>query len=87
MAKYAIVEKNFVKNIIVINAEQVQEVSEALGKELVEADTLRLTIGDYRRNGVWTRNIDGEQVALTEQPTYAELREALALLTGGEIQS
>lgn len=85
MAKYAVVKNDFVTNVIVINEEQVEEMAAALGAELVDAAPFRLAIGDYRRGGTtWTRNADGEQITLSEEPTYAELQEALNYLTEGE---
>ena len=84
MAKYAVVENNFVTNVIIIEPEQVEEMAVGLNAELVDAEPFRLAIGDYRRGGkTWTRNVDGEQVVLTEKPTYAELEEALRKLQEG----
>lgn len=85
MAKYAVVKNDFVTNVIVIKEEQVEEMVAALGAELVDAAPFRLAIGDYRKDGTtWTRNADGEQITLSQEPTYAELQEALNYLTEGE---
>lgn len=85
MAKYAVVKNDFVTNVIVIKEEQVEEMAVALGAELVNAEPFRLAIGDYRKDGTtWTRNADGEQITLSQEPTYAELQEALNYLTEGE---
>lgn len=84
MGKFATVEDNFVTNVIVLDASQRDEMAAALGKELVDAEPFRLAIGDYRKDGTtWTRNVDGVQTELTEQPTYAELEEALNTLLEG----
>ena len=86
MGKFAQIENNFVTNVIVMNAAQLEEMSTALGCELVDAEPYNLSVGDYRKDGVtWTRNIDGVQTELTEKPTYAELEAALAyLMEGGD---
>ena len=85
MGKFAQVENDFVTNIIVMDASQLEEMSAALGKELVDAEPFNLSIGDYRKDGTtWTRNVDGVQTELTEKPTYAELEAALAYLMEGD---
>ena len=71
--KYAVVKENAVENVIVADAAQKAELEAALGAELVDAQPFNLQIGDMRVGASWTRNQDGEQIVLTEQPTYDEL--------------
>ena len=71
--KYAVVKENAVENVIVADAAQKAELEAALGAELVDAQPFNLQIGDLRVGANWTRNQDGEQIVLTEQPTYDEL--------------
>ena len=85
--KYAVVKDNFVTNVLVADAAQKDELETALNAELVDAAPYGLQIGDMRVNGAWTRNDEGEQVILTERPTYSELnakkqemQEALTIL-------
>lgn len=78
MGKYAVVKNDIVENLIVCDESQVPEIQEALKCELVDAVPLRLTIGDMRVNGKWTRNEDGVQTILTERPLYSELEAQLA---------
>ena len=71
--KYAVVKENAVENVIVADAAQKAELEATLGAELVDAQPFNLQIGDMRVGANWTRNQDGEQIVLTEQPTYDEL--------------
>lgn len=71
--KYAVVKDNTVENVIVADEAQKAELETSLGAELVDAQPFRLQIGDLRVGGKWTRNQDGEQIELTEKPTYDEL--------------
>ena len=87
--KYAVVKDDMVENVIVADEAQKEELEAALCAELVDAQPLGLPIGDLRVVGKWTRNQDGEQIMLTEKPTYDELlarvedaETALALLGG-----
>lgn len=54
----------FVDNIIVANEEQKEELETALNAQLLDASLLDMEIGDYYNGNSWTRNIDGEQIAL-----------------------
>lgn len=80
--KYAVVKNSIVENVIIASAEQRGELESALGAELVDASPYGLAIGDMRVSGVWTRNQDGEQVALTENATYDELVAYIVELEG-----
>ena len=46
-AKYAVIQENFVVNLIVCAPEQVAEMEAALGATLLEATPLGMEIGDY----------------------------------------
>lgn len=80
--KFAVVKNDIVENVIVANEEQKEELENALGVELIEAQPFNLQIGDLRVGSNWTRNQDGEQIVLTGQPTYAELLTIIDVLTG-----
>lgn len=80
---YAVVKEDLVENVIVIEPEQVEEMAEALGAELVDAKPYGLMIGDLRTERGWTRNAGGEQEVLPELPeedysSYALAREEAA---------
>lgn len=68
----AIVRNDMVENLIVINKEQVSEMSASLNCEIVDAAPYGLTVGDLRTNAGWTRNAGGEQMILPllEQESY-----------------
>lgn len=72
-----------VDNVIVARADQQQELQLALGRVLMDAAPLGLTVGDMYNGKKWTRNIDGEQVALPigDNPAVAE---AIQILLGGD---
>lgn len=61
----AIVKEDIVKNLIVLNENQLSELSAALHCEIVDAKPYGLVVGDLRTKLGWTRNIGGEQVLLT----------------------
>lgn len=85
--RYAVVKNNIVENVIVAKEENKEEMETLLGATLIDASIYNLQIGDMKVNDNWTRNDEGEQVILTERPTYSELnsknqemQEALVLL-------
>ena len=81
-AKYAVIRNNFVENLIVCAAEQVEEMEAALNATLMEAAPLGMEIGDFYNGVEWTRNVDGVQTPLPigDNPFVAE---AIAILEGG----
>ena len=83
--RFAVLSANqeFVDNVIVANESQKDELEAALGRTLLDAAPLGLTVGDYYNGAAWTRNIDGEQVALPVGVS-ADVAEALAILNGEE---
>lgn len=81
-AKYAVIQENFVVNLIVCAPEQVAEMEAALGATLMEATPLGMEIGDYYNGAAWTRNVDGVQVPLPIGDNCA-VSEAIAILEGG----
>ena len=81
-AKYAVIQENFVVNLIVCAPEQVAEMEAALGATLLEAAPLGMEIGDYYNGAAWTRNVDGVQVPLPIGDNRA-VSEAIAILEGG----
>lgn len=68
----AIVRNDIVENLIVINEEQILEMSTSLNCEIVDAAPYGLTVGDLRTSAGWTRNAGGEQMILPllEQESY-----------------
>lgn len=66
MGKYAVVENDFVENVIVVADRNVGNMAQVLGKELVDAIPYGLMIGDFRNGGKWTRNLNGVQTILEE---------------------
>ena len=81
-AKYAVIQENFVVNLIVCAPEQVEEMEAALEATLMEAAPLGLEIGDYFNGECWTRNVDGVQTPLPVGDNRA-VAEALMILEGG----
>lgn len=83
--RFAVLSANqeFVDNVIVANESQKDELEAALGRTLMDAAPLGLTVGDYYNGAAWTRNIDGEQVVLPVGVS-ADVAEALAILNGEE---
>lgn len=83
--RFAVLTENheFVENVIVAQAAQKDELEAALGRTLMDAGPLGLTVGDYFNGASWTRNVDGEQVSLPLGDS-ADGEEALAILTGEE---
>ena len=79
--RFAVVQNDFVVNVIIANEEQKAEMETALDARLVDAAPFNLSTGDYYREGIgWTRNEEGEQIILTERPTYDELAAGLERL-------
>ena len=76
-------DQEFVDNVIVANEDQKEEMEAALGRTLMDAAPLGLTVGDFYNGAAWTRNIDGEQVVLPVGVS-ADVAEALAILNGEE---
>lgn len=60
----AVVMNDIVENIIVLNENQIGELSAALNAEIVDARPYGLAIGDLRTGAGWTRNDGGEQIVL-----------------------
>lgn len=60
----AIIIDDVVENVIVLNEDQIEEMSQALNAEIVDARPYGLTIGDLRTPAGWTRNAGGEQMIL-----------------------
>lgn len=76
------VDQLFVENIIVANEIQKEELEESLGRTLMDAAPLGLTIGDFFNGAAWTRNVDGEQILLPIITDSADAEEALLILEG-----
>lgn len=57
-------DPEFVDNVIVADESQKEELETALNAILMDASELDMQINDYYNGIAWTRNIDGEQVAL-----------------------
>ena len=68
----AIIRNDIVENLIIINEEQISEMSTSLNCEIVDAAPYGLTVGDLRTSAGWTRNAGGEQMILPllEQESY-----------------
>ena len=83
--RFAVLTENheFVENVIIAQAAQKDELEAALGRTLMDAAPLGLTVGDYYNGASWTRHVDGEQVSLPRGDS-ADGEEALAILTGKE---
>ena len=76
-------DQEFVDNVIIAQAAQKDELEAALGRTLMDAGPLGLTVGDFYNGAAWTRNIDGERVLLPVGVS-ADVAEALAILNGEE---
>lgn len=74
-------DQEFVDNVIVANEDQKEELEAALGRTLMDAAPLGLTVGDYYNGAAWTRNVDGEQMVLPIGDS-TDGEEALAILSG-----
>ena len=76
-------DQEFVDNVIVANEDQKEELEAALGRTLMDAAPLGLTVGDFYNGAAWTRNIDGEQVALPLDAN-PDVTEVLNIIERGE---
>ena len=65
---FAVIENDTVTNIIVVAEQNASAFSQAIGKELFSTNEIPLGIGDYRRDNVWYRIVDGAEVDLTSEP-------------------
>lgn len=74
-------DQQFVDNVIVANENQKEELEESLGRVLLDAAPLGLTVGDFYNGAAWTRNVDGEQMVLPIGDS-TDGEEALAILSG-----
>ena len=83
--RFAVLTENheFVENVIIAQAAQKEELEAALGRTLMDAGPLGLTVGDYYNGASWTRNVDGEQVSLPLDPN-PDVTEVLNIIEGGE---
>ena len=86
MGRYAVVQYDMVKNIIVLNENQIEEFETILNAELVNALPLGLCIGDLRVGNNWTRNLNGVQTILepltpAQQTDYNDLRNEVEVKT------
>ena len=80
--KYAVIQENFVVNLIVCAPEQVEEMEAALDATLMDIAPLDMAIGDFYNGEQWTRNVDGVQIPLPIGDNRA-VSEAIAILEGG----
>lgn len=81
----AVIENNTAVNIIYITQTAMDDFIQR-GMELIDVKPLGIQVGDYRRNGQWYRNLDGQEVALPVPedtgPSYAELMEYYTSMKG-----
>lgn len=72
----AVIQNNTAVNIIYITQTAMDDFIQR-GMELIDVEPLGIQVGDYRRNGQWYRNLDGQEVALPVPddtgPSYADL--------------
>lgn len=72
----AVIQNNTAVNIICITQTAMDDFIQR-GMELIDVEPLGIQIGDYRRDNVWYRNLDGQEVALPVPedtgPSYADL--------------
>lgn len=64
--RFAVIQDNMVTNVLVADEAQKEELEAALNARLENAKEYGLAVGDLwiPERGVWTRNVDGEQVVL-----------------------
>lgn len=72
----AIIQNNTAVNIIYITQTAMDDFTQR-GMELIDVEPLGIQIGDYRRDNVWYRNLNGQEVALPVPedtgPSYDDL--------------
>ena len=61
---FAVIKNNLVTDVIVAKENQKAELESALGATLRGTSLEGLMIGDWLCGGVWTRNVNGEQITL-----------------------
>lgn len=76
-------DQTMVDNVIVAREDQQQELEAALGRTLMDAAPLGLLTGDLYNGTAWTRNVDGEQVALPLDAN-PDVTEVLNIIERGE---
>lgn len=76
-------DQTMVDNVIVARADQKEELETALGRTLMDASPLGMQIGDLYNGTAWTRNVDGEQVALPLDAN-PDVTEVLNIIERGE---
>lgn len=86
MGTYAVVIENIVKNVIVLNDNQINEFEKILNAKLIDALPLGLCIGDMKVGDNWTRNLNGIQTILEpitpqQQTDYGNLVSDLSIKT------
>lgn len=79
--KFAVLSENklFVENVIILKENQKEEFEVIMGRKLMDAAPLGMEIGDFFNGKNWTRNIEGEQVALPirDDPAVEEILEIM----------
>lgn len=72
----ALIKNNIVVNVIYITQPAMDDFTQR-GMELIDVEPLGIQIGDYRRDNVWYRNLNGQEVQLPlpedTGPSYADL--------------
>lgn len=72
----AVIQNNTAVNIIYITQPAMDDFIQR-GMELIDVEPLGIQIGDYRRDNVWYRNLNGQEVALPVPedtgPSYDDL--------------
>lgn len=72
-----------VVNVVVGREDQFAELQRNLGHKLIDAAPLGLQVGDLFNGASWTRNVDGEQVALPLEGN-PDVTEIMDIIEGGE---
>lgn len=72
----AIIKNNTAVNVIYITQPAMDDFTQR-GMELIDVEPLGIQIGDYRRDNVWYRNMNGQELALPVPedtgPSYSDL--------------